>query len=637
MLLSGLKRAVKKPVRIILFLLLLTVTVTFLSVGITLFITTAENMKNLDANFRTIGTVDQKESEIVYSRKFDRVRNRYELNSTQVYKNPVSIELLNFDGANYIYPPENRPYYHVASNDLVTTAGVYGFLRRPIVEYKVVEEYGDGIIPVKVEVVNPLNNYVYHKGDVIYLCQHYGEDPIIWDENKTYISMIDYDRMQKGQGIDDLAEWPETPECVPILYFRSAQIDRGGNILEDDKYAEIEELGIIEVIEDLYETDVGKRLLEIIDIGLEYEREFYVTPTNSLALLMDFYNHNTYMVEGREINQEEFDTGKAVCMVQSKMASRNGWKVGDKISLDFMNSVYGRSLSGGETTEDYYYINYGSIIDANGKAHAPFFEESYELVGIYERVTEDAFDSYSVGFGTVIVPSKSITASDENHLNGDMILKPYNVSFEIPNGTSGQYMEKVKELGLDEILEFTFYDRGYENLKSGIQSIQEMATVLLLAGGITTLATLFFFTFIFIGREKKSMAIERSLGVTKKITAASMLISVMAVVVIGSAVGALSGAAVSRQAFLSVQQLTQESTYDTDFSSWANILGEGIGTAGSSAADKEGFEEDITPEADSLPIAAAVFVAVFLSELLIAFAFIRRNLKQEPIRLLSSQ
>lgn len=640
MITGGLKRTIRKPVKTVLFLLLLIVTVTFLSIGVYLFSQTGKSLEEIEAVFRTVGTVEQKATLAKNVSTYDAVFDKYELSSYMDYDEPVKLEELNFSEANYIYPPENRPTLRAISPQFRTSSGMSEMGEDEVIEYEVVEII-EGIVPVRAKVVRALSG-TYNEGQEVWICNHYGEDRFDFEIGKTYISFVQRDWVgfpddRELHGIEELTNLAALMPYMPIY---SLQIDKNGEYIEGDKYDEINWLGILEVTEDFYETEEGKRILHLVEQSKTFHNQTRCKPTNSLDLLMDFYDKNIYITSGREITQEEFDKGSPVCMVQADPAKYNGVEVGDKVSFSFISSLYGEAL-GSDFMTNSWFRKYGMYFDANGELYEPFFEQEYEVVGLYGSSAMQDYSDYQgnpfgIGYGTVIIPEKSVTASDENNMNDSLILKPYNTSFEIPNGTSGEYIEKIKELGLDEVLEINFYDGGYENIKSGISNMRQMSIILLLAGGITSLATLFFFTFIFVGKEKKSVAVERSLGMTRKKSAMSMLIGVMVIVVTGAGVGVTVGGVMSEKVYSTVQEMNEENAYDTSFSNWINIFTEEESLTAANLDEVEELENE-AGQSSTIALNLRVLLCVIVSELVIAILFIRSNLKQEPIKLLSSQ
>ena len=114
-------------------------------------------------------------------------------------------------------------------------------------------------------------------------------------------------------------------------------------------------------------------------------------------------------------------------------------------------------------------------------------------------------------------------------------------SFEIPNGTIDSFEEEWNRQGVDG-LKLTFYDKGYSRLKQGMDRIHTISLILLLIGAVVMVLVLTLFTFLFIIKNQKRTAIERSLGYRKRQCAASLLSGMLLILVIGSVIGACGGA-----------------------------------------------------------------------------------------------
>ena len=199
-------------------------------------------------------------------------------------------------------------------------------------------------------------------------------------------------------------------------------------------------------------------------------------------------------------------------------------------------------------------------------------------------------------------------------------MKGYNTSFQIPNGTTREYLEKFKALGINN-LEVEFYDGGYEKLASGMQNLKTVAIILVIVSVATTLAVLFFFIFMFISKQKKRTAVERSLGMSKKECTLSMLYGIIFIIFIGAIFGGFVGFKITGT-IMSNSMGEEGELYSTAFSNWVNN------------SDKMAELNEISVSAN---IWAPIFVclAVILVSLVISLIFIKNNLKAEPLELLS--
>ncbi len=181
-------------------------------------------------------------------------------------------------------------------------------------------------------------------------------------------------------------------------------------------------------------------------------------------------------------------------------------------------------------------------------------------------------------------------------------------------------MEKFKALSINN-LEINFYDGGYEKLASGMRNLKMVAMILVTVSAATTLAILFFFVFLFISKQKKRTAIERSLGMNKKQCILSMLYGIIGVISIGGIIGSFTGFILTRFIMLSSMDTGGE-LYSTAFSNWVNnsdnTMAQGLGSI------------SVSPL-----ISIILYFVVLLVTLIIALLFINNNLKAEPLELLS--
>jgi ABC-type antimicrobial peptide transport system permease subunit len=198
-------------------------------------------------------------------------------------------------------------------------------------------------------------------------------------------------------------------------------------------------------------------------------------------------------------------------------------------------------------------------------------------------------------------------------------MKGYTTSFQIPNGTTKAYLEKFNALGIDN-LEISFYDGGYEKLAAGMKNVRQVAIILLAVSTVTTLALLVFFIYMFVSKQKKRTAIERSLGMSRKECTKSMLYGILGVITAGSVSGGGIGFLITR--FVMPSSKGEESEiYMTEFSNWINN------------ADKVALSN--TGTAANMVITLLACLLVILVSYGLALLYIRSNLRTEPLALLS--
>jgi hypothetical protein len=375
-----------------------------------------------------------------------------------------------------------------------------------------------------------------------------------------------------------------------------------------------------EVTEGFYETPRGKRWLALIEIYGHLSHSIPMTPTQSTGLLIPFHTGETFITQGRDISVQEYMDGDRVCLVEKLFAMRNGLTVGSSLPLSLRYADY--ASLGRRTGSVPAYLN------AKGEVYQPFESGVYTVVGVYESTSLNSYaatySGYEMVSNEVVVPSASVQNSDENNivLSGPMM--GYNTSFQLANGDIERFMAVWDTLGIQD-LDIQFYDRGYTQLKAGMDNMKSMAYVLLASGIVLTVLNLLFFCNLLIAKQKKRTAIERSLGTSKARCALSLLAGFMVIVIVGATLGSVCGALLTSWA---AENAGGEAAYSTQYSSWA------VNTE-TRAADEDAVAQKASGVGAIIPILCGL--AVILLSLLIASAAVVVNLRSEPMTLLSGR
>ena len=92
-------------------------------------------------------------------------------------------------------------------------------------------------------------------------------------------------------------------EYVPIELV-SKQYDRNGKRMKDTLEGNSEEASpYYEIVNGFYETEIGKRFLNLIEGYTMLRATQPITGTNATMLLMSFYRGDTYISQGRDISE----------------------------------------------------------------------------------------------------------------------------------------------------------------------------------------------------------------------------------------------------------------------------------------------------------------------------------------------
>ena len=215
-------------------------------------------------------------------------------------------------------------------------------------------------------------------------------------------------------------------------------------------------------------------------------------------------------------------------------------------------------------------------------------------------------------------------------------MKGYTTAFQIPNGSAS--IENYKTLweaqGIDNV-EITFYDGGYTKLEGGLKNMRNMSLLLLATGIVSAVCIVIFFCHLFIAKQKKRTAIERSLGMTKGQCLSSLLIGILVIALAGSASGAFAGQVFAGRA---AAEMEQTETFSTLFSNGAVQLDrerkEAEEKNDDSGEETEGESVYLTDTDWRMSVACGG--GVFLFTLAAAVTAICGNLRREPMELLAT-
>lgn len=617
---NSLTRLVRTPVKTALFFLLLSFTVALVCAGGSLWKLSGDNLRRFEEIFVTIGTVEQMPERTLQEAVWYADEGDFRYFNRAVYGETVSSDVLDFAGAGYLSGPEQRAYYEAQSFDYKLREENEGMTQAMIIEASPLEDCVPAG-PVKIEVKRVLYSTYPVNYSPIYLCDHNTQHPQTLYADKTYLMALadGWTHEWKEKGAAAIFEY------VPMEGPYSTQADADGKRLPTD----LEGTWIEELTPGFYETERGKAWLTLCrDFELRYLfQTFPVTATQDLNLIMAFYTKQAYLSQGALFSKEDYEQGNKVCLISDRFARRNKLKAGDSLHLALRYANYAASpgRGGGEAR-----------LNAEGGIYEPFEESDYTIKGIYEvGVGGDGDWGYTLDRNEVFIPKASIKNSDEQHIALFGPMKGYTTSFRIPNGTES--MENYRKLweaqGVDHV-EITFYDGGYSKLEGGLKNMQTLSAVLLTTGVVSAVCIVIFFCHLFITRQKKQTAIERCLGMTKGQCARALLAGVLTIAFAGSVAGGFAGQLFAGSA---AAQMTSVETFDTRFSNGEVQFNREKSEEKAADADTEGSGMLQSAYLTETDWRITVFSGglVFLFTVGMALSGIYRNLREEPLSLLS--
>ncbi len=668
---NSLKQLLRTPVKSLIFFLLIAACSLLLVFGSVLLYQSSRRLAAVEQEFTTIGTISTPLLEEVETGTVDSPCQGELVLSESIWAEEPKMDAFNFEGADYLIPPESRPYYAAYLPEMEQTWQMWE--ANHLLEFTALED-DDGTGPVDIRVER-----------VLYTFDYVDIDPSIFGLIEPYSSLFDpaeegavlrfcqclrfpdttrYTPLEKGKRyiagmagntctehmLGDGTRWEEEDIWYSSAY--STQHSPDGSLLNTGvfpsgpdpqktvkKYVE-------EVTDNFYdEGQPGQKWLNAAKNSEMNHNLFLVEPARSMQTMPTFHDKEAYISEGREITQEEFETGANVCLVPQNLALANQLKVGDKLTLPLLCSLYGYDLSVGNDTSGMYF-NF-TLLNADGEIYEPFWEAEYEIVGFYATNTNDPYEKGELTYDLLIIPMSSVRASDENNIAYYGKYQASSTTFQIPNGSIETFAAALRETVPEAAeLEITYSDNGYEEVAGNLHSVQLTAILLFTAGLLAAGAVIALLLYFFVAKEKKRTAIERSLGMTRNQCRISILAGLLAFTLAAAFLGGAGGIAVTQYANPLDRDQVAEVTLSQEEEAELASQAEGSGTWDSekfsvkyspwaqSAAQTASLQQDVAspPFLYALPPLALV-LAVFLLSLFL----VNRNLRTDPMLLLGGK
>ncbi|MDD2261379.1 MAG: hypothetical protein PHY13_04475 [Clostridia bacterium] len=279
-----------------------------------------------------------------------------------------------------------------------------------------------------------------------------------------------------------------------------------------------------------------------------------------------FNTNEAYIVEGRNITNEEFENGVNVCIVSSSFAANNKLKIGDKLAFkvyehDFRilsstirktDSEPGvmRSLEGKDRLDVWLSKGFDPI---NGF----FIEIEYEIVGAYTQENRINRNEFTFTNNAIFVPQKSIegnfntqpTVHTISRYTDELIRTelvrtsvPGSFSVIIKNGYIDAFEKEMEEAGYGGI--FYYFDQGYSKVSKILDEYSDISMLIALISILVWITVVAVFVTTYISRSRRDVAIMRSLGTSKSKTYISQLVTIILIALIAAVICSIAGTAV---------------------------------------------------------------------------------------------
>ena len=250
--------------------------------------------------------------------------------------------------------------------------------------------------------------------------------------------------------------------------------------------------------------------------------------TANIYSILAFNDGTASILDGRHFTKEEYETGSEVCIVSSAYAQKNGLSLGDTLSMELYacDSVLGMSWIQSGFSVSTEMLNLFEPLKEENKLG---LEKEYTIVGIYSA-PEFPVSRYAFDCNTILVPQNSIPDSSTYEKPGNSLL----TSAVLDNGTGEAFLEALKAQGYENV--FEVFDMGYSAVAGSLIAARDNALRLFIIGlAVFLLGSLLFFV-ILLQRLKPVIRSMRHIGVKPK-----MILMELLAVLQGSAVCAVAG------------------------------------------------------------------------------------------------
>ncbi len=545
---NHIKQMLRTPVQSVLIIVLVMIVTVMLTVGGNLWVASDRLSKTYEKDFITIGTVTQKPDTVQDDPRWDAEKKDYRIYKENRYNRYVTPKDLKFSEVKYLVEPEKRVYWgSYVPEYLLTVDTKYDVSRSGFVaEFSPMED----CVPdesVKVSVTKVLGSDKTMEGSVLWFCDHYNREPMELKADRSYIAWIGERPWRHGK------RWEQAESSyLEQLEYYAQPVDL---TLYEPEGTKIEDAAAIqsiyEVSEGFYDTEIGKRFLELEDMAIYIFDTQPVVGTNSTDLIMPFYEGNAWVYEGRYPTAEEYAEGSAVCLAPRTFVENNELTVGDKVTtrLYFTDARRGPQVLPG--------FNF-SLLGPEGELLKPFEEKDYTIVGLYDHkpLVE------GIGYDELIVPLNSVQNQTANIVDYGAMADE-NTSFQIENGTITKFLEISAKYDIDNLI-FTFYDRGYSALMEGIQNQKNVSAALLVMGVIAAIVLSLQISYIYITKQKRGLSIERLMGMTRKRCRNISMVGILVLLILGTVPGMAVGTVLAGEIGMSDRKQENGSQVDEE-------------------------------------------------------------------------
>ena len=570
----ALKRLYRTPVKTIIFILLISLSASALSISAGMWKYSYDSIKHSKDAFTTIGILRELEfTEQIYKNS---VKPKYDYELLGKVKEAAA-------GLQYTRYTDNREYLMGYSPNVTSSVINGNYDSSYPYAYSIVtgvcESVGysnyanySAIIKIDKEDLNILPYFVenlnYSDTEYIDIQGHYltsdldfpfkaGEKYIIYAyingydyEYKRWVGYLDYKKTEYSEYSERYVlsdkEKTEHPE------FNRDSVQR---ILDDSMLS----CHILSTDAKSFLDSGNERWKEIVNNCRITKHSTEILLTDNIYSIYSFNIGDVFILRGRAIRKDEYEQGAKVCVVNSSFLYANNLKIGDKVKLSVYESDF---------IEDYKMIRSGSVGEAAGENDTEDFftplgyegqgfinEIEYEIVGVYRLPPSAERGELLLSSNVMIVPSKSIEGDFNTKPTEAEVVRdvdgtiqrfkmertsiPGSFSVVIENGKTKEFEEEMAALGYGGM--FYYFDQNYSQISGILDGYLKTASFIVLISILAWVCIAAVFLSIYMISSRKSLATMLSLGSGRIKAFMSEMTGISVIILIASILGMIAG------------------------------------------------------------------------------------------------
>ena len=344
---------------------------------------------------------------------------------------------------------------------------------------------------------------------------------------------LNLERPIEAIGVDDQTFY-DNP--YPAQYFE--KLEKGSRCLITGEYSDLNNnrlhmgMGVdaFQVIDGLGENYLEmeafayqKGLVQMIN---QNRYTYDIVYTSDMRSIPRFNEHNMVISEGRPLVATDTD----VCVVNQLFLDTYGLSIGDKIHVELGDRLFHQGSTAGAQARD-----------AESKSNFVSTAE-LEVIGAYQNVddnwTRRSERNWSYTSNTIFVPSSLLPI--EVPADHKVSVGEFSVLIEDAHDIE-QFQEAAEPLVAQMSIPMRFSDGGWLSMKDSFEAGRRMASLTAILSIAGAALALLLVVYLYIGRNKKTYAIMRTLGVSRKKARNSLVLPFCVLSMLAVPVGGISG------------------------------------------------------------------------------------------------